>query len=340
MNGKSDWIDFKELRMKLRFSLVLAHYNVRLNMKGERATGFCPLPTHQGKRKSPSFSANLERGIWQCFGCQSKGNVLDFACRMEGFNPADPKELRTAALKIRNIFLIESPSAPQPPVRSAKAGPPVNEKNIHVNQPIDFELKSLDPNHPYLKERGFTEATIRHFGLGFCNRGMLKGRIAIPLHNPQGELVGYAGRLTKDEEVSEANPKYRFPGSREKDGMTLEFRKSLLLYNAHRIEGPVDHLFVVEGFPATWWLWQAKYVSTVALMGAHCSSAQAELIVDLVKPDGKAWIMPDGNEAGVLCAKSLLEQVSPHRFVRWIRLAAHEQPTDCQTEDLMALCGA
>ena len=38
-----------------------------------------------------------------------------------------------------------------------------------TNYAIDFELKTLDPNHHYLKGRGFTEGTIRHFGLGFCN---------------------------------------------------------------------------------------------------------------------------------------------------------------------------
>src|SRR5579862_286910 len=101
------WIDFKELRSKLSLLDVLTHYHVQFNVKGGRATGFCPLPTHQGKRRSPSFSVNLERGIWKCFGCQGKGNVLDFACRMEGFNPDIPKELRLAALKIRDIFRIE-----------------------------------------------------------------------------------------------------------------------------------------------------------------------------------------------------------------------------------------
>src|SRR6202042_134062 len=97
------------------------------------------------------------------------------------------------------------------------------------------------------------------------------------------------------------------PGSRERDGVTLEFRKSLLLYNAHRITKPVDHLFVVEGFPATWWLWQAEYRNTVALMGSSCSKKQAELIIDLLKPDGKVWLMPDGNAAGIQCALSVLK---------------------------------
>jgi DNA primase len=335
MADKAGWIDFKQLRSTLKFQDVLEHYHVSVKPKGDRATGFCPLPTHQGKRNSPSFSVDLTRGIWQCFGCHAKGNVLDFACRMEGFNPDDPKELRKAALTIRDVFQIEGNQPAPPPPKPAQSN-----KNVLVNAPIDFELKTLDPEHPYLKERGFTTETIHHFGLGFCNRGLLRGRIAIPLHDLQGRLVGYAGRLTKDADICESNPKYRVPGTRERDGTILEFRKSLLLYNAHRITQPVDHLFIVEGFPATWWLWQAEYLNVVALMGSDCSDTQAKLIVDLVKPDGKVWIIPDGNEAGRRCATSVLEQVSPHRFCRWVQLGKDEQPMDYPADELMALLGA
>ena len=195
----------------------------------------------------------------------------------------------------------------------------------------------LDPDHPYLLERGFTPQTIQYFRLGFCNRGLMKGRIAIPLHDVDGQLVGYAGRLTQDDEISASNPKYRFPSSRERKGTILEFKKSLLLYNAHRIAGPVDNIFVVEGFPACWWLWQADYQNVVALMGADCSDAQAEIIVDLVKPDGKVWAVSDGDPAGIQCAMSILAKVAPHRFVRWVKLQPDEQPTDVPADELVAL---
>ena len=93
----SEWIDFKELRSKLVFADVLRHYNVKLNIKGEKASGFCPLPTHQGQKKSPSFSADLTRGIWQCFGCGEKGNVLDFAVLMENGDPKNGEAVRRVA---------------------------------------------------------------------------------------------------------------------------------------------------------------------------------------------------------------------------------------------------
>jgi len=58
-----------------------------------------------------------------------------------------------------------------------------------VNPPLDFELKGLDAEHPYLTCRGFAPETIGHFGLGVCLRGLLKGRVAVPLHDNAGRLI-------------------------------------------------------------------------------------------------------------------------------------------------------
>src|ERR1700722_11128801 len=89
------WIDFKALRQQLRFADVLRHYNVEVKAKGNQHHGFCPLPNHNGKKNSQSFSANLEKGIFNCFGCGAKGNVLEFAAMMEGVSVESGAELRT-----------------------------------------------------------------------------------------------------------------------------------------------------------------------------------------------------------------------------------------------------
>jgi hypothetical protein len=69
-------------------------------------------------------------------------------------------------------------------------------------------------------------------------------------------------------------------------------------------------------------------------MGADCSEKQAEIIVSLVKPAGRTWILSDGDPAGERFAYSLLAQISLHRFVRWVRLATGKQPTDLSSEQL------
>lgn len=101
----STWINYKELRGELSFEDILTHYELELKAKGEQWQGFCPLPTHEGKRKSPSFSANVGKGIWQCFGCGAKGNLIEFSARMEGLNPDSPEEFRKAALFLKRTFV-------------------------------------------------------------------------------------------------------------------------------------------------------------------------------------------------------------------------------------------
>ena len=148
------------------------------------------------------------------------------------------------------------------------------------------------------------------------------------------KLVGYAGRVVDDAAISEENPRYRFPGKRERDGTVFEFRKTLFLYNGFRIKAPVDDLIVVEGFTGVWWLNQNGLSSVVATMGADCSEKQAELIVSSVKPNGRVWIAPDGDKAGERHAQTLLSLISPHRFMRWVKMADGKQPTDLSVEQL------
>jgi DNA primase len=342
------WVDFKELRSKLKMAGVLARYNVELKARGDRATGFCPLPGHQskgnGRRRSPSFSCHLVKGIFQCFSCGAKGNCLDFACLMDGGNPDDPASLRKTALELQKIFGIESsrPSNTRPKTNdsaraTARAENTAPSRPIIVNAPLNFELKHLDPEHPYLLSREFTPETIEHFGLGYCSKGMMAGRIAIPLHDAAAKLIGYAGRLVDDDKIDAENPKYRFPGTRERNGTTYEFRKSEFLYNGHRISKPIDDLIVVEGFASVWWLWQNGFKDVLALMGSSCSPEQVRLIIDVLSSDGRIWVLPDADDAGEKCAIDVLSNVAPYRFCRWVRLDAEKQPTDYGPEELTQL---
>lgn len=326
------WVDFKELRSRLSFEAVLQKYGVEIKRKGDQHMGYCPLPNHKGVRNSVSFSANLVRGIFHCFGCGAKGNLLDFAVLMEKGDPSDKETIRDVALKLQKDFLGVESAAEAP--KKKPEPKPRPDLPVVVNAPLDFELKGLDPHHPYLAGRGLTLETSIHFGLGFCSRGLLKDRIAIRLDDAEGKLVGYAGRVVDDAAVTEDNPRYRFPGARERDGKIFEFRKALFLYNGFRQKGPLDDLVVVEGFSSVWWLHQNGLPHVVATMGADCSDEQAALIVSLVKPSGRVWILSDGDPAGDRFAKAALAGVARNRFVRWVRLGEGKQPTDLSDEEL------
>lgn len=338
----SAWIDFRALRQQIDIRKVLDHYNVEVKDKGRQAMGFCPLPTHKGKKRSMSFSVNFERGIWQCFGCSAKGNVLDLCARMEGLDPFQGGNIRKAAIMLQERFLSggdvqtnvrNNPKPVMPDVCNGR-----DEKlPIVVNAPLDFELRNLDPDHPYLAERGFLQETVKHFGLGFCNRGLFRNRFVIPIRDVDGRCVGYAGRVVDDRAVSDTNPKYKLPPPREREGKLHEFHKSELVYNVDGVGEKLKEIIVVEGFPSVWWLWQHGWNNVCATMGADCSAVQANLLVSKVDFDGRVWVIADGDNAGDHFAQSAAAQIAPYRFVRCVRLKDGEQPTDCSAEDLSAM---
>jgi DNA primase len=346
----AEFIDFRELRKQLPIEAVLKHYNVQLKISGQRATGFCPLPSHPRRetgKRTASFSVDLKRGLFNCFGCKAGGSVLDLAIRLEGKNPDAAADVRTVALKLVKAFNLDTrspkhlakaakrPAGEANDVESSKPAPVEDaaDSDAIINAPLEFTLK-LDPEHPYLASRGLLPDTIEHFGLGFCSRGMLKDRIAIPLHNTEGQLVGYAGRLVDDHLIDDEHPKYRFPGSHERNGIRHSFRKGDLLYNFHRVSTPVKDLIVVEGFFSVWWLYQHGYPETVALMGSSSSDAQRQLIIDLLEDDGRLWIMTDGDDAGDALAGELLQHLSKDRWCRRVCLDPRLQPTDLDGEEL------
>src|SRR5205823_51822 len=154
------------------------------------------------------------------------------------------------------------------------------------NKPLGFALKNIDPAHSYLQERGLSKETIDTFGLGFCIKGVMAGRIVTPIHNIGGELVGYAGRWPGV--PPHDAPKYKLPNG---------FRKSVEVFNLHRAlkESPEKPLIVVEGYFGCIHIWQAGYRRVAAIMGSSLSSKQAELIVQGVGKRSHVMLLLDGN---------------------------------------------
>jgi hypothetical protein len=89
------YIDFAYVKENASFERVIAGYNLKLLGKGPQRSLLCPFHPE----RKPSCKIDLERNIWHCFGCEAKGNVLEFVARLEG----DEDDLRAAALKIAEL---------------------------------------------------------------------------------------------------------------------------------------------------------------------------------------------------------------------------------------------
>ena len=312
-------VDIKYVREHADFAAVLEHYGVALRGTGPQRTALCPF--HRERRGS--FSANLDDRIFQCFGCEAKGNVIDFVMLSDDVNA------REAAIAIADICGIEtapprgsrakrktSKRSPQkktstaadasddgdsPAAEAEEEAPHHTEPEPTENQPLSFMLK-LDPDHPYLTDRASRD-TIKTFGLGFCSRGMMKGRIAIEIHNPDGDLVAYAGRWA-EEEPPEDVARYLLP---------KQFHKQLELFNIHRIPNSSDAVVLVESYWSVFRL-HALGVQTVSPMGRSISEQQIELLMR--RGVTHVTVLFDGDDAGRKGTEKAVVALSRRCFVR------------------------
>lgn len=304
MKGKTGWVDFKEVKAEVGIEDILGHYGLLgdLRRKGDELVGYCPIHDRKRQYNKGAFWANTDKNAFQCFACGASGNILDFVMAMEGV------EVREAALLVQDWFqvgegeeLAKGKEAPPEP------GPRESAEPGEVNPPLTFELK-LEPEHSYLEERGLEEKTVQHFGLGFASRGIMAGRIAIPIHNERGELVAYAGRWPGDEGWPEDEDKYKLPSN---------FHKHLILYNLHRAQEFADEgLILVEGFFDVFELWQEGTQNVVALMGVFLSEAQEKLLLEVLGPEGKLTLRLDPDEAGREATQEITEMLITQLFIK------------------------
>jgi DNA primase len=340
---KNPFIDFKALKAALTMEQVLDHYGIadRFKRKGDSLSGPCPI--HKGSNPT-QFRVSLTKNLWNCFSeCHHGGNVLDFIARMEDVS------IHAAALKAIEWFSLdpeamsgdgkedgesqrEAPksdttSSPKP-TQQRKAPAP---ENGTPNKPLQFRLDKLERNHPYLTERGLTQETIVDFGVGFCAKGMMAGRIAIPIHNREGAVLAYAGRFPG--EPGEDTPKYKLPPG---------FRKSLELFNLDRaIKEPADKpLVIVEGFFDCMKLHQLSWHKTVALMGSSLSHAQEELIRKHTNGNDHVIVMLDEDEAGRAARDEIASRLAKFVFVK-VHVFDEEgmQPEQLTAEDVFHILG-
>lgn len=335
---------------------VLIHYGLLASLRplqnGDGYTGRCPI--HQGTNPD-QFKVSVSKNCWNCFGdCQGGGNVLDFVAKMESItaheaahrlndwfdlglsqpSPSDrgqrpvrrPQEQgvgrhRPAASQ-ETPAATTSETAPTPATSSVEA-------DKSSNPPLKFELKDLKADHPYLAERGLAAETVAAFGIGYCAKGTMSGRIVIPIHTPEGILVGYAGRWPGT--PPDERPKYKLP---------KDFLKSAEVFNLHRAaqEDAAEPLIVTEGFFDVMLLWQQGYRRIVSIMGSHLSPRQEALLLSASGPRSGIILCFDEDEAGRKGREKALVALARHAFVKLAVLPREgTQPDHLTAEELQIL---
>ena len=161
-----DWVSFDEIKKTVTLQMAIEHYSIALRRVGpDTLRGKCPLPSHNSKTSTESFTATLSKGVGGAWACQSQsciksrgrvgGNVLDFVAAMEKCS------VRDAAIKLQTWFLVPAAGDPPRPVgkehlADISAGKEledalVSKKNdqevvgeSESNKPLSFTLQKID----------------------------------------------------------------------------------------------------------------------------------------------------------------------------------------------------
>ena len=147
----------QELKMRSDIVDVVSSY-VSLRRSGRNMVGLCPFH-HE---KTPSFNVYAENGSFYCFGCGVGGDVITFIRRIENLDYMEAVRFlaQRAGLQVPEDHVDDG---------MAKLRARILEINREAARFYHSVLMSEQgaAGLSYLRGRGLTQATIRHFGLGY-----------------------------------------------------------------------------------------------------------------------------------------------------------------------------
>jgi len=325
--------------------------HIKLKKKGGGYRARCPF--HNGNNDS-SFSVNEKQQFYHCFNCGASGNALTFVMEYEGLEFVDAIETLAGqhGLEVPREESIHG---------GAKATPYIDRKDTYllmgdITQYYQQQLsqhKNSEKVINYLKGRGLSGETVKHFKIGYapegwdnvCKRfsnspeiekqlleaGMIKkrdsggcydffnDRLMFPILDRRGRVVGFGGRVFDNQE-----PKYL--NSPE----TPIFHKGKELYGLYQVKQAhktIERILVVEGYMDVVALGQNGIDYAVASLG---TATTPDHIHTLFRHTSEIVCCFDGDKAGRAAAWRALENALPYiqdgRTLRFMFLADGEDP--------------
>ena len=294
-----------ELRNKLNIVDVISSY-IPLTKKGRNYFGLCPFHDDH----TPSLSISPEKQIYKCFVCGESGNVFNFVMNYEHLS--FPETINNLAKSIGMDMGITIKSE--------------SNKNSKYYEIMDIANKFYQNNllsregakaREYLEKRKLDKETITEFGIGLSlnkhdsltkllidkghsleelnlidlantNHDSFINRVMFPLHNKDGKVIGFSGRIYDNSDLN------KYQNTKE----TPIFKKGENLFNYHRAKDEIrkkKFVIVMEGFMAVIRAYTVGVKNCIATMGTALTHEQATLIKKL---SNTIYLCYDGDDAG------------------------------------------
>ena len=294
---------------------------VTLKRKGVNYQACCPFHNE----KTPSFVVSPSKGLYKCFGCGKGGNAVSFV--MEHENITYPEALKIVAKKY-GIEVKEKEESEEDKIRNNN-----RESMFMLNSwASEYFVNTLHNTDEgisvglsyFRQARGFSESTIKKFGLGFCPSGgdkmtqdalragykeefllstgltlkreedgrlydRFRERVMFPVHNVSGRIVAFGGRtLRTDKKVA------KYQNSPESE---IYSKKNEIygLFFAKKAIQQQNYAIMVEGYTDVISMHQSGVENVVASSGTSLTTEQIRLLARFTK---NITVMYDGDSAG------------------------------------------
>jgi DNA primase len=286
--------DIARVRQASDIVAVISEH-VALKRVGRRWQGLCPFHAE----KSPSFSVNQEEGLYYCFGCSAKGDVITFVREIEHldfvgaveklagragvtlhYTDRDQGESRRKRARLLEALeravdwyherLLGSPDA-------AKARGYLRSRGLDGDDVRQYRIGWAPEGWDELaKALKVPDAVFVDAGLGFLNRrnrqtDAFRGRVLFPIFDAQGAPVGFGGRILPGGD----GPKYK------NSAESAVYAKSKVLYGLNWVKANIvsaDEAIVCEGYTDVIGFAKADVPRAVATCGTALTDEHVRLL--------------------------------------------------------------
>lgn len=329
-------------------AVISAHTQLRGG--GHSWMGLCPF---HGER-TPSFSVNQVKGVYYCFGCQVRGDVITFVREIEHL------DFQTAVERLAAQFGITLRYTDQDEGRRRDERRKLREAlSAAVDWYHDRLLTSPGAGgaRRYLRDRGFDGDKVRRYRIGWApddwdqlvralrfepdvlldaglarqgRHGPLdffRGRILFPIFDVSGEPIGFGGRILPEATPRrDGRPHAKYQNTPE----TSLYRKSRVLYGLNWAKDEAvreDEIIICEGYTDVIGFADVGFHRAVAT----CGTALTDDHVNTLKRFAPRLVLAfDPDTAGKAAADRVYDWEKKHE----IEVAVADLPSGADPDDL------
>lgn len=312
----------QELRLKTDVVDLISSY-VSLKKRGNTYVGLCPFHNE----KTPSFTVYENTQSFYCFGCGAGGDGVSFMRKIENLDYIDAVKVlaQRAGMQMPDEGYDDSLSKKRRTILQINRETARFYHNYMMSEQGKVGLQ-------YFLNRGLSQKTIRHFGLGYApnkwdelfkhlkSKGYdvsdiltagvvrkgekgyydyFRNRVMTPIIDVRGNFIAFGGRVLDD-----SKPKYINTSD------TLVYKKTNEVFGLNYAkDSGKDSLILCEGYMDVIAMHQAGFTNAVAGCGTALTNEQVRLLSRYAK---EIILVYDNDEAGQKAlnkAISLFDQV-------------------------------